>query len=193
MIGPCHKTSTDGEFTFRMTGLDSLTYSMTHSASQRGNTLMEFSIDNGHLANGENQELRTHVWETLDPRTGQFIVDARLVVDIDVKPGSQPNCIDPAANGVIPVAVLGSPTFDVMQIERSSQVFAGLGVGVTGSGVPQCSVAFGNVDVWPDLVCQFVNDPRVWETGQVSAALTGKLLSGTPFVGSDGVCLVPKK
>ena len=42
----------------------------------------------------------------------RVITLAPTEVEIDIKPGSWPNAINPGSNGVIPVAILSSPEFD---------------------------------------------------------------------------------
>jgi hypothetical protein len=51
-------------------------------------------------------------------------------VEIDIKPGSYPNCFNINGHGVIPVAILGSADFDVAQIDVTTLDFAGLQVRV---------------------------------------------------------------
>jgi subtilisin family serine protease len=43
-----------------------------------------------------------------------------IVVEIDIKPGSDPNAINPSEEGVTPVAILGSDTFDVMDVDATT-------------------------------------------------------------------------
>jgi len=127
--------------------------------------------------------------------------DVLLTVDIDIKPGSYPNALNSDGHGVIPVAILGSETFDVTQIDVSTLSFAGLAVRVKGKGTPQCSVEDvsgdfsegpeGAPDGYPDLVCHFVDDPDAWTPGDGEATVTGNLLDGTPIEGSDTINVVP--
>ena len=44
-------------------------------------------------------------------------------VDIDVKPGSDLNPINPMSRGVIPVAILGSDTFNVLDVDVTTLTF----------------------------------------------------------------------
>jgi hypothetical protein len=104
-------------------------------------------------------------------------------------------------NGVIPVAVLGSADFDVTQINVDTLDFAGLDVRIRGNDTPQCAVEDvsgdfttpeGAPDGFPDLVCQFVDDPAHWLPDDNSTAtLTGALFNGTPFQGTDTICTMP--
>lgn len=123
-----------------------------------------------------------------------------ITVDIDIKPGSYPNCFNVNGHGVIPVAVLGSDTFDVTQIDINTLNFAGLDVRVKGNSSPQCSVEdvsgdftdpAGAPDGYDDLVCQFVDDPSVWSPGDGIASLIGALYDETAIEGSDAICIVP--
>jgi hypothetical protein len=111
---------------------------------------------------------------------------------IDVKPGSSPNCFKLDGRGVIPVAVLGSAALDVDGIDRTSLSFGGLEVRVRGNKGPLCSLEDTNGDGFRDLVCQFEDDTANWSAGTTDrATLTGRLLDGTAFKGSDSICIVP--
>lgn len=121
------------------------------------------------------------------------------IVDIDVKPQSYPNCFNVNGNGVIPVAILGSADFDVNSVDTSTVLFNGSAVQVRGKKqMTMCHVEDvsgdftypqGAPDGYPDLVCQFVDDPAQWVTGQSEATLTGVLFDGTIFEGTDSVCI----
>ena len=43
-----------------------------------------------------------------------------LAVNIDIKPGSDPNSINLSAKGVLPVAILGAENFDVTEIDPTT-------------------------------------------------------------------------
>ena len=60
-----------------------------------------------------------------------------------------------------------------------------------GNGEPQCAYEDWNGDGYVDLTCHFVDNPENWEPGEGIATLTGKLLDGTPFSGTDALCIVP--
>lgn len=120
-------------------------------------------------------------------------VAATIDVAIDVKPGSDPNCININGNGVIPVAILGSETLDVSTIDESSLVFGGLEVRVRARKGPMCFLEYSNDDSYLDLVCQFEDEPSYWEPsaeseGELEGIIEG---SGTPISGTDSICVVP--
>jgi len=50
-------------------------------------------------------------------------LDPGVHVLIDIKPGSDPNPINPLSKGVIPVAILGSNTFDVVDVDVTTLAF----------------------------------------------------------------------
>jgi hypothetical protein len=121
-------------------------------------------------------------------------------IDIDIKPGSYPNCFNVNGHGVIPVAILGSDTFDVTQINVGTLSFAGLDVAIRGKDRPLCSVQDvsgdftfpeGAPDGYYDLVCQFEDVDGAFVAGDGFATVTGNLYDGTPFMGSDEICIRP--
>jgi len=129
-------------------------------------------------------------------------LSAPLDVDIDIKPGSDPNCFNNDGHGVIPVAILGGIDFDVLHIDVSTLKFSGLDVRVKGNDQPQCSIndvsgdftdLEGTADGYPDLICQFVDDADNWLPDDGTATLTGNLLpeyGGKEFQATDSICIV---
>ena len=121
------------------------------------------------------------------------------MVEIDVKPGSYPNCFNINGHGVIPVAILGSEDFDIYTIDAASVLFNGSAVQLRGKKektmchYEDVSGDFTNPEGAPDgyidLVCQFEDDPTQWTTGQALATLTGTLTTGEPIKGYDEVCI----
>jgi hypothetical protein len=151
------------------------------SFSTSGVTGLEFSAD------GET------LFVTADDAPGSLYAIAQtvIIVPIDVKPGSDPNCINVNGHGVIPVAVLGSDTFDVTRIDQSSLLFGGLDVRVRGNKGPLCSLEYSNGDAYLDLVCHFEDDTSSWVPGDGEATVTGNLFDLTEFEGTDTICVVP--
>lgn len=114
-----------------------------------------------------------------------------LVVQIliDIKPGSDPNCFNNNGNGVIPVAILGSDTFDVGLIDPATLSFEGMVVAIRGKDRPLTHVEDVNGDGFPDLVVQFEDVDGIFTQGDGTATVTGQLTDGTPFEGSDSICI----
>lgn len=134
------------------------------------------------------------------------------IVKIDIKPGSFPNSINLRSNGATPVAILGSASLDVNDIDVSTLTLGTAGIKTVGkvktnkTGKPLCSVEdvsgdFGGgpegaPDGFDDLVCHFVTIEIVPEAGNTSAKLSGNFLpagGGGALEGTDSVVVIGKK
>ena len=126
-----------------------------------------------------------------------------IPIDIDIKPGSFPNSINLGSGGATPVAILGSTTFDVLDIDEASLTLGTAGIKTVGKKDPHllCSIEDvsgdfsggpeGIPDGYDDLVCHFITVGIVPEAGDTEAKLSGNLFDGTPIEGSDSVQIVP--
>lgn len=115
-----------------------------------------------------------------------------ITVDIDIKPGSFPNCINPDGHGVIPVAILGSADFDVTLIDPSTVVLDSLEIKAVGkSNKLLAHYEDVNSDGFDDLVVQIQDTDGAFNGGNGTATVSGNLLDGTPFEGTDSICIVP--
>lgn len=112
---------------------------------------------------------------------------------INIHPGSDPNSINLCSNGAVPIAILGSDTFDVNDINTETLRFAEAAVKVVGKKDPHslCSYEDVNGDFISDLVCHFVTQDIAGVDGEsTSATVNGELLDGTPIEGTDSVNIV---
>lgn len=132
--------------------------------------------------------------------SGEFTYPLPVVVEIDIKPCSNPNSFNINGHGTIPVAVLGSAEFDVTTIDVTTLHFSGLTVGVRGRD--KLMVSYADVtgpgdlegcypDGFTDLVVHFVDDEEAWDPSEGYAVLSGLLIGGTPFSGAGPINLVP--
>lgn len=112
-------------------------------------------------------------------------------VDIDIKPGSDPNAINNDGKGVIPVAILGSETFDVSQIIADSITMEGLTLKTVGKA-DRALYHYEDVneDGFEDLVIQIQDEDGVFEPGEGEATVTGLLVDGRTFTGTDSIIVI---
>jgi len=113
-----------------------------------------------------------------------------IPVQIDIKPGGTPNAINPADQGVVPVAILSTSSFNApSSVDATSVRFGPAGAAPTDGG----HIEDVNNDGLPDLVFQFPTPLTGIVCGDTSETLTGKTLSGTSIQGSDSVITVDCK
>jgi len=121
-----------------------------------------------------------------------FDIGTTIPVLIDIKPGSSDNPINNNGHGVIPVAILGSATFDVSAIDIASVSLQGLTVKTTGKGKHALHhFSDVNADGYIDLFCQIDDSEIVFSEGDTVAELRGQLTNGADFRGEDFIILVP--
>lgn len=114
----------------------------------------------------------------------EIVQRAPLVVAVDFKPESAGNNVNPDSNAMVPVAVLSADGFDPGQIDLSTVRF---GLTGTEAGIQNSSFEDLNGDGIADLIAGF----RIRHTGIVcgteEAWLSGRLLNGREFFGSDTI------
>jgi len=113
-------------------------------------------------------------------------------VTIDIKPGSDPNPINPGSNGLIPVAILTTDDFDAADVDPESVTLAGAEVAVRGKAeklMARLEDVDGDGDL--DLLVQVEtqSEGSLWESGTVT--LEGKTYDGQDIKGTDEVIIVP--
>jgi hypothetical protein len=116
--------------------------------------------------------------------------DCPIQVQIDIKPGSDPNCFNSDGHGVIPVAILGSADFDASTVDPFSVSLDSAQVRVKGKSGNAGSLEDVNGDGFLDLVVQ-ITDEGGYDTGDTMATLEGSTYNGTPIQGSDSICIRP--
>ena len=109
--------------------------------------------------------------------------------DIDIKPGSTKNPINVGSQGVIPVAILGSVDFDVMDVDVASLAFGPGGAPEAhGKGHPEDV----NEDGHMDLMLHFRTQATGVVDGDTQLCLHGMTLGGVELQDCDTITTVPE-
>ena len=110
---------------------------------------------------------------------------------VDIKPGSFPNSINIRSMGLVPVAILGSPGFDVTQIDVTTLAFGPDGAApahdLTNPETYNEHLQDVNDDGFLDLVSHYKQKETGIACDDTEAVITGTLLDGTPIEGTDSV------
>ena len=116
-----------------------------------------------------------------------------LLGEVDIKPKSDPNSINIKSMGVIPVAILGTSTLNVTDIDVTTLMFE------NASPTHELTKALGkhitnvNNDNWDDLISHYSQKQTGIQCGDTEATITWELLNGTPMEGTDSINPVPCK
>jgi len=132
------------------------------------------------------------VADTGHSQVAHLVILPTLAVSIDVKPGSYPNAVNLGSQGVIPVAILSSDTFDAAQVDPTTISLGGAGVAIRGRGKYLANEDDVNGDGRLDLVVQV--DTENLDPGEVQDGyvwLTGYAYGDELFEGWDDITVVP--
>jgi len=112
-----------------------------------------------------------------------------LGVEIDIRPDSETNPINPKSRGVVPVVLYGADDFDVTEVDVDTLAFGPGEAGVAHRNGPHLD------DVDADGHLDLIIHHRMASTGigseDVEACLWGETLDGLEFEGCDAVTPVP--
>jgi hypothetical protein len=131
------------------------------------------------------------------PNEGTIIDEQTItvvVMVIDIKPGSFPNSINTNSNGVVPVGILGSDTFDVTTVDVTTLAFGPAGAApahdLSDPAVLADHLQDVNGDGYLDLVSHYHQKDTGLAAGDTIACLTGSVEIGGgpyPFTACDSV------
>ena len=160
------------------------------------NGTVDYWIDNARVwsTNNINPHNFEDIYLTAQASTGTF-VDYQFGIDyspplwtveieIDIKPGSDPNSINPKSKGVMPVAILTTETFDATTVDPLTVEFGPDGA-TEAHGKGHIEDVDGDSDL--DLVLHFKVQDTGIACGDTSASLTGETPGGEPIEGSDSI------
>jgi hypothetical protein len=116
---------------------------------------------------------------------------AALVVEIDIKPSSDSNPINLSSQGDLAVAILGSESFDVTDVDVTTLAFGSSAAApvhdLTESGTFEDHLRDINDDGLTDLVSHYPIRQTGIAPGDVEACITGETIDGVHFEGCDAI------
>jgi hypothetical protein len=117
----------------------------------------------------------------------RILTSLTTTVEIDLKPGSFPNAVNPRSLGRTPVAILTTDVFDATTVRPITVRF-----GPTGTEALPLRAALADVDGDGDidLILHFLTRATKIHCGDTSVHLTGKTFGGQAVEGSDSVVTV---
>ncbi len=110
-----------------------------------------------------------------------------LNVNIDVQPGGSQPVVNLKSQGVVPVAILSTSTFDATKVNPLTVKFGRTG---TEASPVHSSLQDVNGDGLLDMVLQFKTQSTGFQLGDSQATLMGRTLDGTPFRGSSAIQVI---
>ncbi len=132
-----------------------------------------------------------------DYATIKYSIPEVITVEIDIKPRSWPNAINPRSKGVIPVAILTTSTadgenadFDATNVDPLSVRF-GPGEATERHGRGHVEDVDDDGDL--DMVLHFRTQGTGIEHGDTDACLAGNTMDGIDIEGCDAIVTVPRK
>jgi hypothetical protein len=157
-------------------------YLLDYVINEPGDYVIRLYVIDGNALTGSDQ-----VSVTVLP-----VETAPVEVEIDIKPGSDPNSINLRSKGNVPVAIFSTPAFDATTIDPATVTLADAPVRAVGrKGERQAAAEDVNGDGLMDLLVHIDTQALVLAPGAVEAVLTGTTYDGTPIRGSDAVQIVP--
>jgi hypothetical protein len=183
-----------GVLSFEQTNLEDGMYKLEVIGTGSGPYELDFAVASGPMdtsvqtvaGNAVPGQTDTYIVST----TGGQLISIERQIPIDIKPGSDPAPINVGSKGVVPVAILSSPTFDARTVNLHTVTF---GPKHTPALDKQADIQDVNGDGLLDLVVHFDNTKTGITKGTTQACLTGKLTNGLAVKGCDVIETVSSK
>lgn len=161
--------------------------------------IVDFRLNEGLIEIGEEDDLAMNLVQSqvdiglIAPEDAADLAmdvldQVALLVEIDIKPFSDPNSINPNLAGTIPVAILSSDSFDALSVDPSTVTLAGAPVALLRNGRPRAATDEDvNSDGLLDLVVHVVAQELVLNESDTEATLAGLTFGGTQIEGVDAI------
>ncbi|MFB6296649.1 MAG: PKD domain-containing protein [Halobacteriales archaeon] len=177
---------------------DALTYEWDFDGDGSTDATGE-TVDHTFTTGGEKTVVLTVTDEHGLSDTCELTFTVWIAVEINIKPGSDPNAVNCNSKGGTPVAVLTTDGFDATRVDPSSlrfgapsDVIDGDGAGIIHEGghFEDAEPDHGSTDGDTDFVGHFATPDTGFDGSQDTGRLEGETQDGTPLVGTDSVTLV---
>ncbi|MFQ6083948.1 MAG: hypothetical protein ACE5WD_11425, partial [Candidatus Aminicenantia bacterium] len=91
----------------------------------------------------------------------------------------------------VPIAIFGSPTFDVSQIDTTTVTLVNAGIKLKGNGQAIVGYEDINGDSILDIVIHIITEALELTETDIQAELNGFLVDGRNIKGADSIRVVP--
>ena len=150
-------------------------YSVNFSGYDRDGNISEEEISN----QTQSGQFQINYSPDLNSR-----IQVTQLVDIDIKPGDNPNSINLKSNGVIPVAILSTDDFDPTNVDHTSIKFGPNKISeFHQKDHPEDTDRNGDID----LILHFKTKEAGFEENHTEACLIGKTFNNIPILGCDQI------
>jgi len=170
--------------------------STTVKVKWQENKGIEYFIDGALVYNDEGIKLnyfgeiflaaKDDVGTFVDYQTGSEESLSPLIIDIDIKPGGNPDSINLKSKGVVPVAIITTDSIDALEVDPSTTTFA-------NAKAVRWSAEDVDGDGREDMVFHFNTQDLELDEDSSEATLSAFTCEGISIEGSGRIRIVPKR